>query len=194
MEFPSLYQTRSPGTLASVGVKEINSFLWGSSEVFALSHLWQVDGVLGGEGVFVLDCAIRFNPLFLSDQAMERGVSPEEVLSRVMVQRAFTPYQILDAVSSLFRRLEKGESFIPFILAPAKQFLDGDVAADEGSFLLGHLAALIGRFRTHSLPLVVVEKGRYQHRLFPPFFEKLQKEISFQLSVHDGSAAVCSAG
>ena len=71
--------------------------LAGSSEVFYLSHVWQADLALRGYNVHVIDCAIRFNPFLLSEEAFRRSLPPEELLTLVRVRRAFTPYQILDA-------------------------------------------------------------------------------------------------
>jgi len=155
------------------------SLLVGPGEVFYLSHIWQSEVVFEeGLRVHLLDCAIRFNAFMLAEEAFRRGEAAEYILHRVTVQRAFTPYQILDALRETLEALSAPgpgveERTVPFILAPCKQFFDGDVAEDEGAFLLKKMLGLFGEFKRRGVPLVVVEKRSYRSALFPKVLGKI---------------------
>lgn len=147
----------------------------GPSEVFYLSHSWQAELVFSGRRVHVLDCAIRFNAFLLAEEAFRRGESAEALLKQVSIQRAFTPYQILDATQELLESLSLAPAQAPvlFILAPSKQFFDGDVADDEARFLLGRLLRFLGEFQKRGFPLFAIEKSSYKNPAFSPFIKKL---------------------
>ena len=172
LEIPPPFQ--KPGPQQKTNEKGL-TLMSGPSEVFYLSHSWQAELVFAGRRVHVLDCAIRFNAFLLAEEAFRRGESAEATLNRVSVQRAYTPYQILDATRELLESITLAPEHapVPFILAPAKQFFDGDVAADEARFLLGRLLSLFGEFKERGFPLVVIEKESYKNRNFPPFIERL---------------------
>jgi hypothetical protein len=162
------------------------ALLTGSSGIFPLSHRWQFGLVQRGFYIHTIDCAIRFDAYAIAEEALRHGISPEDIHDRITVSRCFTPYQILDEMRSVLETgYNKGETGkIYFILAPSKQFFDGDVAKDEGAFLLGKLSAIFGEIRKKSVPLMVVEKESYSHPAFLAFI-KHTKEIAqplFQLT------------
>lgn len=147
--------------------------LWsGNSTVFRAALVGQVPLVLRGADVFNIDCAIRFNAFLLVDEALRQGVAPEAVLQKVRVQRAFTPYQILDVLHAI---LANPGSALYVLLAPCKQFFDGDVGHDEAVFLLGKMLGVIAQLRARSVPLLVVESTRYDHPAFARAFQSLRK-------------------
>ncbi len=148
----------------------------GPSLIFPISLAWQVGLALQGWSVHNIDCALRCNVFNLADEALRLGVQPELVLHSVRVRRAFTPYQILDA---LFQILEKpapvGQKRLYFLLAPCKQFFDGDVSREEGAYLLDRLLLLLRRFDEEGRPLLVAERHAYEHPAFPGVFARLKK-------------------
>lgn len=151
--------------------------LFGSSETFYLAHTWISELSFQGFRVHILDCAIRFNAFLLAEEAFRRGASAEYILSKVTIQRAFTPYQILDALQETMKALQTPKNkdpVIPFILAPCKQFFDGDVAEDESLFLLKKMTNIFEEYSQLGLPLVVVEKQNYKNRHFPDVLNRIE--------------------
>jgi hypothetical protein len=147
------------------------ALLTGDKGIYKLGLHWEYAFAISGFTVFNLDCAIRFNPFVITNETRKRNIQPEPLLEKIFVQRAFTPYQILDTLT----RLSKIETTntIYFLLAPCKQFLDGDVQDDEGLFLLHKMLACLEEFHTRQIPIVVIESVRYQHKNFQSFFPKL---------------------
>jgi hypothetical protein len=124
---------------------------------------------LRGRQVFAIDCALRFNAFYLAEEAMRQGIQAEAMLSSILVQRAFTPYQILDVVYGI-----QEKERIYFLLAPLKQFFDSDVAEEESRFLLQKLLQAISLLKSKNIPLIIVEKNHYSHLNFPAAFEGLR--------------------
>lgn len=159
------------------------ALLTGGSIIYPLSQMWQMQLILQQYTIHILDCAIRFDTYNTADEAFRHGVSPESIADCIKVSRAFTPYQILDG---LYQFLEKGSPIsddllvtecqkkLYFILAPTKQFFDGDVAFDEGLFLLEKLLSVIKKISDKKIPLMVVENQKYHHPVFASIFPKLQ--------------------
>ncbi len=150
----------------------------GSSGLFTLAMGWQIDFYENNIPILNIDCAIRFNVFPLVNEAMRRGHSPEDVLSSIYIQRAFNPYQILD---SLNRILNMGDKlpWLPVLLAPAKQFFDGDVGKDEGAYMLGRMLKVLSDLKKEGIPFIVVEKESYPSaQYFPEFLKKLSGFMS----------------
>ncbi|TGL45962.1 hypothetical protein [Leptospira perdikensis] len=145
--------------------------LTGEKGMYRLAHFWQYALVCSGFQVFNLDCAIRFNPLMIAEETRKQNLAPEPFLEQIQIQRAFTPYQILDALKKMLIS-EEGNT-IYFLLAPCKQFLDGDVKDDEGLFLLNLMLELIEQFPDKDVPLLIIESWKYSHKNFQIFFPKL---------------------
>ncbi len=148
--------------------------LTGNAEIYRLAHAWIANLVGSGFRVHVIDCAIRFNVYRMIEEANLLGADVHEFLMTGLVQRAFTPYQILDVCREI---LSRGNSsrHIYFILAPSKQFFDGDVKAQEGHFLLQKLIAVFARMQERGIPLVAVESGKYKHNTFQLLFPELRR-------------------
>jgi len=166
------------------------SLLTGSSEIFSLSHIWQFGLVRQGFSIHTVDCAIRFDAYAIAEEALRNEISPEDIHDKITVSRCFTPYQILDEMYHNLNKQHKPDEIF-FILAPAKQFFDGDVAEDEGVFLLKKLFNIFKEFQKMSVPLMIVEKEKYSHSAFQPFFHhtlQLARPL-FQLNVTGENAA-----
>lgn len=131
------------------------AYLTGISDIFPLAQIWQTRMAIAGVRTHTIDCAIRFNTYTIAEEALRLGTPPELIHDKITVTRAFTPYQILDAV----KELKKNE--VVFVLAPAKQFLDRDVAFDEGLFLIQKLVRFFADAHERGVALFVVEKPAY---------------------------------
>ena len=150
----------------SVGV------LTGDSRVFHLAHSWMIRHFLANKRVRIIDCAIRFNSNYLVDELLRLDEPVDAALMSIDIRRAFTPYQILDAVHEIALHGNKeGEVF--YILAPFKQFFDGDVATDESAYLLHMLNEKLARLSRLGWPVVVVEHADYQHASFQQAYQQL---------------------
>ncbi len=107
------------------GVGEISSYMAG----------WMASQ---GIDVIVLDGANRFNPYMVSSFAKKSLISPENLLKRIRIARAFTCYQMVTLIEerliSLIRR-ERGLTRLQktwvILLGPATPFLDEDVPERE---------------------------------------------------------------
>jgi DNA-binding transcriptional regulator YdaS (Cro superfamily) len=131
------------------------AYLTGISDIFPLTQIWQARMAIAGVRTHTIDCAIRFNTYTIAEEALRQSVAPESIADSITVTRAFTPYQILDAV----KELKKNE--VVFVLAPAKQFFDGDVAFDEGLFLIQKLVRFFADAHERGVALFVVERPSY---------------------------------
>ncbi len=94
-------------------------------------------GWMAGRGmnVIVLDGANRFNPYMASSFARKALISPEEILKRIRIARAFTCYQMavlmgerLPSLLDKERTNSKGEKPQVILLGPINTFLDEDVS------------------------------------------------------------------
>ncbi|TGK01679.1 hypothetical protein EHO59_11245 [Leptospira semungkisensis] len=160
--------------------------LTGREGIYRLALRWEYAFAVSGFQVFNLDCAIRFDPFIITDETRKRRVSPEALLEKILVQRAFTPYQILDSLKDISKF--KKDNTIYFLLAPCKQFFDGDVQDDEGKFLLEKLVLILQYMRSQKIPIIVVESTRYTHPTFQAIFPKLVElsEDLWELRVVEG--------
>ncbi|PJZ68230.1 hypothetical protein CH373_17825 [Leptospira perolatii] len=163
--------------------------LTGKEGIYNLALLWEYNFAASGLIVFNLDCAIRFNPFVLTEQARRRNIPPEPLLEQIIVRRAFTPYQILDSVQDISKNKWDGNT-IYFFLAPCKQFFDPDVREDEGKFLLNKLFILLDDLHSLNYPILIVESLNYSHPTFRLLFPKLAEITSdlWELRVEKGYA------
>lgn len=145
-----------------------------------VSHLWITEFSLRQIPVLVVDCAIRLDLFRLVDEALRRDVNPDTILSAIMVQRVFTPYHIVEAIT----RADRQRRPLTILLAPLKQFFDGDVAEEEGLFLLRRM---IVRLRSANCPFLIVEKDHYSHPSFRIIFPELEAIAASIWKVSDGN-------
>jgi len=99
-----------------------------------------VAGWMAGKGkdVIVLDGANRFNPYTVSSFARKASISPEGLLKRIRIARAFTCYQMAtlmgERLPHLFRQ-ERATTLLQnpwvILLGPVTTFLDEDVSEGE---------------------------------------------------------------
>jgi hypothetical protein len=97
-------------------------------------------GWMAGKGmdVIVLDGANRFNPYIASSFARKALISPEKILKRIRIARAFTCYQMatlmgeqLPSLLDKERTNSKGGKPQIILLGPITTFLDEDVSERE---------------------------------------------------------------
>ncbi|TGN20201.1 hypothetical protein [Leptospira idonii] len=142
-----------------------------SEGIYKLALHWEYVFAVSGFSVFNLDCAICFNPFVITAETRKRSLPPEPILEKILVQRAFTPYQILDALHSITK--QKSDDTIYFLLAPCKQFFDPDVADEEGLFLLEKMVLCLEKIRSLKIPTLIVESLKYDHKNFQKILPKL---------------------
>ncbi|GBF49654.1 hypothetical protein LPTSP4_11700 [Leptospira ryugenii] len=166
------------------------ALLTGERGIYRLALHWEYAFAQAGLRIFNLDCAIRFNPFVITQETRKRNVPPEPLLDRILVQRAFTPYQILDTLHRLLK--EQESNTIYFLLAPCKQFLDGDVQEEEGIFLLHKMLHCLERFQEYRIPLLVIESVQYRHKNFQMFFPKLLQASPnlWELKIEEGLSRI----
>ncbi|TGK31769.1 hypothetical protein EHQ12_01635 [Leptospira gomenensis] len=150
--------------------------LTGKSGIYRLALQWEYAFAVSGFKIFNLDCAIRFNPFVITAETRKRNVPPESLLENILVQRAFTPYQILDSLRAISAQNPKNTIY--FLLAPCKQFFDGDVQEDEGRFLLQRMLSILQELQSERFPILVVESLHYPHPTFENFFPQLIQTAS----------------
>lgn len=169
-----------PGSLKFWNHRDL-ALLTGRSGIYGIAHIWLARLALGGSSVHVIDCAVRADAHTLTEEAVRTGVAPELLLSAITVQRAFTPYQILDVLRAELRR-EDAQERVVFIMAPCKQFFDGDVAEDECIFLLKKMLLVFRQFQRTGRPLMIVESEAYHSPHFAGVYAALkrQTEILFE--------------
>ncbi len=160
--------------------------LTGKEGIYRLALRWEYAFAVSGFSVFNLDCAMRFNPFIITEETRRRRVSPEALLEKILIQRAFTPYQILDSLRAI--SISERKNTIYFILAPCKQFFDGDVQDDEGRFLLEKLVLFLEFMRSQKIPIILVESSEYPHPTFQAVFPKIVElsEDLWELKIDEG--------
>ncbi|MCB1174000.1 MAG: hypothetical protein KDK39_10555 [Leptospiraceae bacterium] len=161
------------------------ALLTGSRGVFALAMLWIHTLTRVGAQVHVIDCAMRFHVQALVDESMRSQIWPEIILDQILVQRAFTPYQILDVIQSLSTAGDATLTANPparihCLLAPCKQFFDRDVGRAEGEFLLRKLFAIIRQISRQGTVLLLVDREEYKH----PAWARLALEMRSLAAAH----------
>jgi len=143
--------------------------LTGTAPIFHLAHSWIALFLATNYQVHVIDCAIRFNVYRLIDEGNKLSFDIHELLMIGKVQRAFTPYQILDACNSILKE-KRNPNKVYFILAPCKQFFDGDVKEQEGYFLLNKLISVFASIQEKGIPFLAVESPKYKNKTFQLLF------------------------
>ena len=158
---------------ASAWVGRSVALLTGDSRAFSLSHSWMVRHYLAEHRVRVIDCAVRYDTISIVDELLRLDLDVDAGIKAIEVRRAFTPYQILEAVADI---PESGyrETDVYYLLAPYKQFFDGDVADDEAAYLLHLLNERLRKLSRDGWSVVVVEKSIYQHRAFSQAYMQLR--------------------
>ncbi len=89
-----------------------------------------------GFRVLVADGANSFNPYIVSKFARREGFSPEGLLKKISVARAFTCHQLATLIRQrLEPGLSPGASSLVVLLGPCTTFFDEDVPGEEAALL-----------------------------------------------------------
>lgn len=144
---------------------------------FGASHFLVTELVQKNASVHLIDCAIRFD-IFQITSTLKN----ESLLDNLLIQRAFTPYQILDSTKQISLSKVNREAFY-FYLAPFKQFFDGDVKPDEAEFLLKKLIREFASLKNSGVHLVIAEKEKYSSKIFPEAMNSLRSIASQEMNL-----------
>jgi hypothetical protein len=140
-----------------------------------------VAGWLAGKGmeVIVLDGANRFDPYMVSSFARKALISPERLLKRIRIARAFTCYQMAVMVGERLNDLFKQEGEIRpmenrwvILLGPVTPFLDEDVSEREVRPLFGRSLKKIEEIALRGVPFLLFQSSGFSENPPFPFFTK----------------------
>jgi hypothetical protein len=125
-----------------------------------------VAGWMAGEGadVIVLDGANRFDPYMVSSFAKKTSVSPETLLKRIRIARAFTCYQMTALVEEKLASLRSHPPWV-ILLGPVSTFLDEDVPEWEVRPLFERLLRKVEEMAKGGVSFFFFQP----HHSFPPF-------------------------
>ena len=167
IDFPlkSIDEIFSQGSLTDPDVKK---FLFRGEGAGGISS--SVAGWMAGKGidVVVLDGANRFDPYRVSFFAKRGLISPEVLLKRIQIARAFTCYQMVTLVGEKLASLLDAVSPKPWVilLGLVTPFLDEDVPEREVRPLFEKVLKKMERMAAAGVPFFLFEN------LFSPPFAK----------------------
>jgi len=171
-------ELRTPLTLDEV-LSQVQScapkrvLFWGEGAGEISSY---VAGWMAGKGidVIVLDGANRFDPYMASSFARKALISPERLLKRIRIARAFTCYQMAtlmgEQLISLLRRGEATELLRKrwvILLGPLTTFLDEDVPEREARSLFERSLRKIEGMVSGRVPFLLFQSSGFSEN--PPF-------------------------
>jgi len=134
-----------------------------------------VAGWLAGQGidVIVLDGANRFDPYMASSFARKVFISPERLLKRIRIARAFTCYQMATLIGekliALVRTIYESPLQKPWVilLGPISTFLDEDVPEREVPPLFERSLKKIEEMALRGVPFLLFQSNGFSKN--PPF-------------------------
>ncbi|TGK84838.1 hypothetical protein EHQ23_09075 [Leptospira bourretii] len=124
--------------------------------------------------VHIIDCAIRLRAMQIAEATKGMDVF---ALHNITLQRAFTPYQLLDLFNTISTSYQRNETerVIQIFLAPSKQFFDGDVKKDERVHLLKILTQKLERFVQLQIPFIFSESTPKDDVIYYQYIRNLEK-------------------
>lgn len=124
--------------------------------------------------VHVIDCAIRLRAMQIAE--VTKGLD-FFALHNITLQRAFTPYQLLDLFNTISADTQHNnpEHVINIFLAPSKQFFDGDVQKEERIHLLKVLTQKLERFVQLKIPFIFSESTPKNDVTYFQYLHDLEK-------------------
>ena len=137
-----------------------------------------VAGWLAGKGidVIVLDGANRFDPYMASSFARKVFISPERLLKRIRIARAFTCYQMATLIGekliALVGAIHESPLQKPWVilLGPISTFLDEDVPEREVRPLFERSLKKIEEMVLRGVPFLLFQSNGFcENPPFPPF-------------------------
>ncbi len=149
-----------------------------------------VAGWLAGKGinVIVLDGANRFDPYMVSSFARTALLSPEDLLKRIRIARAFTCYQMATLIGEKLALLfkEEGTGILqkrPWVILPGfiTTFLDEDVPERDARLLFERSIKRMEEMALEGIPFLLFQSNRFHGSLPFPTFAKVGKKPSRDL-------------
>jgi hypothetical protein len=138
-----------------------------------------VAGWLAGRGidVIVLDGANRFDPYMVSSFARKALISPERLLKRIRIARAFTCYQMATLMGERLVSLLREEGIAAprqkpwvILLGPITTFFDEDVPEREVRPLFERSLRKIEEMALRGVPFLLFQSNGFsENPPFPPF-------------------------
>jgi len=138
-----------------------------------------VAGWLAGRGidVIVLDGANRFDPYMVSSFARKALISPERLLKRIRIARAFTCYQMATLMGERLVSLLREEGMAAprqkpwvILLGPITTFFDEDVPEREVRPLFERSLRKIEEMALRGVPFLLFQSNGFsENPPFPPF-------------------------
>jgi hypothetical protein len=145
----------------------------GAGEISSYIAGWMVSQ---GVDVVVLDGANRFDPYVVSSFGKKVSISPENLLKRIRIARAFTCYQMATLVEEklvdLLRQEEVGsQTHNPWVilLGPTTTFLDGDVPERDIGSLFERMLRKIEEMAVNGVSFFLFQPAISSGGTFPPF-------------------------
>jgi hypothetical protein len=166
--------------LAEAQSSSLKKILFGGEKVNEIASY--VAGWMAAQGIeiIVLDGANRFNPYTVSFFARKIWISPETLLKRIRIARAFTCYQMSALMGEKLTAFLKGETIRQglkpkvILLGPLTTFLDEDVSEGEVRPLLERSLRKVDALAGFLLPLSISRsppiKEDGSHEEAPPVF------------------------
>lgn len=142
----------------------------------ATSHRFVAELSSYGIPLHIMDCAIRLRAYDIAEMTKSSNLP---ILHQILVQRAFTPYQLLDFITQLVNEGEAPEirSRLYLFLAPSKQFFDGDVKLEERRFLLKRLVEKFARIQQSGLAFLISESIKKADPEYQFYIENLSNTL-----------------
>ncbi len=143
-------------------------------EATLVCHELITDLVTADQPVHIFDCGMRFNVFRIAEFSR---LSEYHILHRIFIQRAFTPYQLLDSIADLILRHKEPEvhSKFYFFLNPTKQFFDGDVKQHDREYLLPILARQFLTLKDLGFRFVISESKQFDKPEFRLYLEGVKR-------------------
>lgn len=151
----------------------INSIIAGRS-ANSVAHTIIERLLTNHQKVHVIDCAIRLRAMQIAEAT--KGLD-FFALHNITLQRAFTPYQLLDLFNTISSesQAQDSENVINIFLAPSKQFFDGDVKKEERIHLLKVLTEKLERFVQLKIPFIFSESTPKDDITYFQYLDNLKK-------------------
>lgn len=145
---------------------------WGApSAVEPLLELLYVGNALARGTVSLIEGANRFHPYRLGEVGRSLGVTPEEVLSRVRIARAFTAHQLVALVDAWSSEARRARPTLLIAHELPALFETEEVTQEERRALLLHVARTLGQtLRAYRSPLLLVLKEGFER--FPGLLDE----------------------
>jgi hypothetical protein len=116
-----------------------------------------------------MDCADRFDPFAIAEEAASQDVKPDVLLETITCQKIATPLQFLGAARGILNARRGG---VAVILSPLRHFLDIGESAHGRELLLDGFLSVLSELSVRSRPVLLVE-AQQDAPLFHSAFDRM---------------------